>query len=455
VRRYKILIIEDEPGLRFSVREFLKLHGYWVDEAETCQEALRVAQTSNPDIVISDYLLPDGDALELLPYLKRIEPNVSCIILTGHGSIDIAVRAIKAGAEQFLVKPVELPTLLINVQRLLVDQGDCKKEPAATRSQNSRVIDPFLGTSLAIRQLAQKAKKLATTESTILIQGETGTGKGVLANWLHMNSPRREGPFVDLNCATISRELLETEIFGHKKGAFTGAIATKLGLFEAAHGGTIYLDEIGDMDLQVQPKLLKVLEERKFRRLGDIRERQADARLITATHKNLALLAIENRFREDLYFRISTFPLKLPPLRERIEDIPILARRLLSDIAADLKCGEILLSPDVEKSLQAYPWPGNIRELRNVLERSVILCENHVLTSKDIQIEQLSEAPQCTSLHISTLLELECLHIEKVLQIEKGRVDETAKRLGISRSALYEKIKKHGIKLSEIPKSQS
>lgn len=455
MERNKILIVDDEAGVRFSIREFLRLHGYGVDEAETCREAIRVVRSSNPDAIISDFLLPDGDALELLPRLKYTGFKIPFIVLTGHGSIDLAVQLIKAGAEQFLTKPVELPTLLVTLQRLLEEQRHAKKPPAGPCRPPRRVVDPFIGTSPIIRQLAQKAQRLLSTESPILIQGETGTGKGVLAKWFHQNGLRSEQPFVDLNCAAISRELLETDLFGHEKGAFTGAVTNKLGLFEVANGGTIFLDEIGDMDLHVQPKLLKVLEEQRFRRVGDVRERLVDVRLITATHKNLALLVQMNKFRDDLYFRINTLPLRLPPLRDRIEDLPILARHLLNEIATELDRGEIVLSPELERSLQTYPWPGNIRELQNTLKRAVLLSDYHILTHKDWQIDQLSEETVDADDHVLTLLELERRHIEKVLRIEQGYVEGAAKKLGLSRSALYEKIKKHGIKLSGIPKSES
>jgi DNA-binding NtrC family response regulator len=323
-------------------------------------------------------------------------------------------------------------------------------------------FDPFLGTSPAICALAQKANKLSFTKSSILIQGETGTGKGVLAAWLHDHSPCEGGPFVDLNCAALSRDLLESDLFGHEKGAFTGAVTTKMGLFEIAHGGAIFLDEIGDMDLQVQPKLLKVIEEKRFRRLGDVHERPVDVRLIAATHKDLSLLVRENRFRSDLYFRINTLSLKLPPLRERPEDIPILARRILNELAVDLGRDKLSLSSDLEKILQAHHWPGNIRELRNVLERAVLLSKGNILTSRDLQIENpldvtpsdltASDLTLDSKDQILTLSELERQYIEKVLQIEQGRIEAAAKRLGLSRSALYEKIKKHGVSLSRAPK---
>jgi len=318
----------------------------------------------------------------------------------------------------------------------------------------SLLLDPFIGPSPAIRAIEQKARKVLLTDQPVLIQGETGTGKGVLAAWLHYHGSRRDQSFVDLNCASLCRELLESDLFGHERGAFTGAVATKKGLFEIANNGTVFLDEIGDLDLQLQPRLLKVLEENRFRRLGDVCERHVNIRLITATGKNLALLVQENKFRIDLYYRINTFSIKLPPLRERIEDIPLLARKMLKRIAVDQGRNELLLSPELEKRLQAYPWPGNLRELRQSLERAATFCENAMLTVEDLQLEHehLANDPTVSEKRQMTLSELERRHIEQVLRIENGNVEETAKKLGLSRSALYERIKKHGISLSGIPK---
>ncbi|HYN26210.1 MAG TPA: sigma-54 dependent transcriptional regulator, partial [Pyrinomonadaceae bacterium] len=355
--RNRILIVDDESGLRFGIRDFLELQGYEIDEAESCREAQELFRTSRPDIVIADYMLPDGTALDLLPRLKEINPDIPLLILTAHGSIDLAVRAIKEGAEQFLTKPLELPALMVILKRLLENQRNRHKQLASRSRQVRHAVDPFIGVSPSIRALAEQAKRVLATESPVLILGETGTGKGVLARWLHDNSPRAEEAFVDLNCAGLSRELLETELFGHEKGAFTSATASKQGLFEVAHRGTIFLDEIGDVDLQIQPKLLKVLEDKRFRRVGDVRDRQVDVRLIAATHQDIGQLVREKTFRDDLYFRVSTIPLAFPSLRERIEDIPIMAHYLLDKLATDLGRGEIQLEPDSIKALQAYSWP--------------------------------------------------------------------------------------------------
>jgi DNA-binding NtrC family response regulator len=448
--RHKVLVVDDESGIRFGIRDFLEQQGYEIEEAETCNDARRLFRTSRPDIVIADYMLPDGTALDLLPRLKEIDAGIPLLVLTAHGSIDLAVRAIKEGAEQFLTKPLELPTLLVILQRLLQKQRNHKKQLASTSRQARQAIDPFIGTSSAIRALAEQAKKILSTESPVLILGETGTGKGVLSRWLHQNSPRAEEAFVDLNCAGLSRELLETELFGHEKGAFTSATTSKQGLFEVAHRGTIFLDEVGDVDLQIQPKLLKVLEEKRFRRVGDIRDRQVDVRLIAATHQDIGQLVRDRRFRDDLYFRISTIPLSFPALRERIEDIPTIAHYLLDKIASDLGRGESRLDEGTIQALKAYSWPGNVRELRNVIERAVLLSDQKNITLNDLQFDghaQVSAPLVNTRL---TLIELEKQHIERVLLEEHGRVEKAAKRLGIPRSSLYQKIKKHQIATSKV-----
>lgn len=444
------MVVDDESGVRFGIRDFLEQHGYEIEEAESCQDAQHIFRTSRPDIVIADYMLPDGTALDLLPRLKEIDSGIPLLVLTAHGSIDLAVRAIKEGAEQFLTKPLELPTLLVILQRLLQKQRNHHKQLASKSRQVRQAIDPFIGTSSAIRALREQAKKILSTESPVLVLGETGTGKGVLARWLHDNSPRAEEAFVDLNCAGLSRELLETELFGHEKGAFTSATASKQGLFEVAHRGTIFLDEVGDVDLQIQPKLLKVLEEKRFRRVGDVRDRQVDVRLIAATHQDMGQLVREKRFRDDLYFRISTIPLSFPALRERVEDIPTMAQYLLDKVSADLGRVELRLDENSIQALKAYSWPGNIRELRNVIERAVLLSDQKTITINDLHFDGHTQVGSPFLDSRLTLLELEKQHIERVLMEERGRVEKAAKRLGIPRSSLYQKIKKHQINTSKV-----
>lgn len=371
--RNKILLIEDEAGIRFGIQDFLRTHGFEVVWADTCQTALEVFRNALPDAVLLDYRLPDGNALELLPRLKEIDSGPPVIILTGHGSIDLAVRAIKEGAEQFLTKPVELPSLLVIMQRLLENQRIRQKQLVGKSKQARHGVNPFLGNSPAIKQLEEQARRVIAADSPVLIQGETGTGKSVLAQWLHHNSPRADEAFVDMNCAGLSRDLLDTELFGHEKGAFTGASASKTGLLEVAHRGTVFLDEIGDMPLTLQAKLLRVLQDREFQRVGGSKTVSVNIRIIAATNRDLRQAVKAGQFREDLYFRLNVVTLTLPPLRERQGDVPALAQFFLERHTRDAKRPGMVLSAAAVEALIRYPWPGNIRELDNVIARAVVL----------------------------------------------------------------------------------
>jgi DNA-binding NtrC family response regulator len=448
-----ILVVEDEIQQRAALGEFLVARGMRVLTAANCLEAEHICRSKRPDAAIFDYELPDGNALDLMRRVKTIDPAMPIIILTGQGSIQLAVDAIKLGADQFLTKPADLTTLHILLQRSLENYRTRQVQLADKSRVQRDVRDPFIGKSSRIKKLADVAEKVLHTNSPVLIQGETGTGKGVLAHWLHQNGPRAARPFVDLNCAGLSKDLLETELFGHEKGAFTGAVQSKIGLLEISHKGTAFLDEIGDLDLQVQPKLLKVLEDKSFRRLGDVREHLVDVRLIAATHRDLRELVSSKMFRDDLYFRISTIALSVPPLRERIEDIPMLAARLLDGVSTDLGVPRADISDEAMRYLQAYPWPGNVRELRNILERAVLLGDQKLLTTRDLHFDVRADSEGYDGGSITTLEEVETKYIAKVLKILGGQVPEAAKRLGIPRSSLYNKIKQYRISVG--PKSES
>ncbi|HEX9894276.1 MAG TPA: sigma-54 dependent transcriptional regulator [Gemmatimonadales bacterium] len=446
--RQRVLLVDDEPSIRFAVRDFLETHGFEVIEAETCESGQKGFHETAPDIAILDYSLPDGTALDLLPRLRAEDPSVPIIVLTGHGSIDLAVRAIKEGAEQFLTKPVELPALLLVVSRALENQRHRKVSTADSSRENRDAVDVFLNGSPAMRRLQRDAQIALEANSPVMLLGETGAGKGVLARWLHRHGRRSTEPFVDLNCAGLSRELLESELFGHEKGAFTGAVATKVGLLEAAHRGTLFLDEIGDMDLSIQARLLKVLEEQRFRRVGDVRERRVDVRLISATHHDVEALVKEGRFRGDLFYRIGAIPLRVPSLRERREDIVPLAHVMLNRLGADLGRPGIGLSPGAGEALVAHDWPGNIRELRNVLERALLLARGPVIEAGMLPLavpgpgSGATDSSDEADLTLS-LEEIEQRHIERVLKHEGGHVERAAVRLGISRSTLYQKIRRY------------
>jgi len=445
MREDVILIVEDDVRQRALLGEFLSANSLKALTAGNCLEAEHICRTHRPDAAILDYELPDGDALDLMTRLKTIDPSLPMIILTGQGSIQRAVEAVKLGADQFLTKPVDLATLNVFLQRSLANHQIRQVQLADKRRVYQHIPDPFVGKSASIQKLAEVAHKVLSTNSPVLIQGATGSGKGILARWLHQNGPRAEWPFVDLNCAGLSKELLETELFGHEKGAFTGAVQNKVGLLEIGHKGTIFLDEIADLDLQVQPKLLKVLEEKRFRRLGDVRERFVDARLIAATNRDFRELVRQKIFRDDLYFRISAISLSVPSLHERVEDIPILARQLLDHVGADLGVHSIEISDEAMRYLQSYPWPGNIRELRNILERALLLGDQKLLAAKDLHFDVRVDTDRFDDGAIATLEEVERTHIARALRILGGQVPEAAKRLGIPRSSLYNKIKQYRI----------
>jgi DNA-binding NtrC family response regulator len=440
-----VLVVDDEPGLLEAMGEYLSGRGIRVLAARNCAEAEQICRSQRPDAAILDYELPDGNGLELLRRLKAIDPALPTIFLTGYGSIQLAVEAIKLGADQFLTKPAEFDTVYAVLRRSLENLRGRQVHAADKMRVNRRSNNPFLGQSRVIGDLEETARRVLHCNSPILVQGETGTGKSVLARWFHIHGLRSERPFVDLNCAGLTRDLLETELFGHEKGAFTGAVHAKQGLLEVGHKGTIFLDEIGDMDIQVQAKLLKVLEEKTFRRVGDVRERTVDVHLITATHRNLQHAAQQGTFRQDLYFRVSAMKLTIPPLRDRVEDIPGLAAELLDEITVELGLPEVQVSSESMRALQGYPWPGNIRELRNVLERAVLLGDQRLLNLKDLQFDIQTEGREGDLCPIQKLEELEILHIKKVLNLTRGRVREAADKLGIPKSSLYSKIKQYGI----------
>ena len=441
----RILVIDDESTMRNVLREHFTSRGWAVTEADSLQSARERFAAGTFDAILSDLVLPDGEALQLLPLFKGRDRNLPVLFLTGHGSIDVAVRAMREGADQFLTKPVELHALERMVVHLLEESAARRPDPARPRTPPGAALDPFVGTSDEIRRLADEARRVAAGDGPVLITGETGSGKGVLAGWIHAHSPRANAPYVDLNCAGLARESLESECFGHERGAFTGAVTAKQGLFEVAHRGSVFLDEIGDTDVEVQAKLLKVIEEKRFRRMGDVRFRTVDVRILAATHQDLGARMARGAFRPDLYFRISTLPLRIPPLRERPEDIAVLADAFLSRVAAEAGRPGLGLAPGAMRELATYAWPGNIRELRNVLVRGALLARGDAIRREDLLFDS-TVPPASLEPQGVTLEEVERRHIERVLAEEKGHVERASRRLGVSRSTLYEMIRRQGLK---------
>jgi len=410
-------------------------------------------------LAVIDHALPDGTALDLLPLFNELESHFPVIVLTGNGTIELAVETIKRGAKQFLTKPIGLPTLLWIVQKEL-ERSLASPAPKSRRVRPPVLQlprNPFIGVSGTIKALEQRALVVRAADCSILIQGETGVGKGVLARWLHSRSKRAGEAIVDLNCAGLSRELLESELFGYERGAFTGASRTKIGLIEVANRGTLFLDEIGDMDLQIQAKLLKVLEEGMFRRLGDVRDRCSNFRLITATHHDVSALVREKRFRSDLYFRINTVVLRVPSLRERREDIPVIAEELLSDLSVSVGRPRLRISERGMDALLRHSWPGNIRELRNALESAVLLSESDVLDTfffdSDVipfSTSQSADSSASENAEFLTLEEVEIKHILSVLSSVNGNVVLAATRLNIGKTTLYRRLKQLHISAANI-----
>ena len=446
MRDSRLLLVDDEPAVRLPLERFFTGTGFEVVTAGSVAEALESYRSFPPDVVLLDYALPDGDGLGLLRQLRSVDDSIPAILLTAHGSIDLAVQAVKEGAENFLTKPVELPALLLMVERLVENRRLRHRSAAERRREVRDAPDPFMGESPVVRRLAEQAARVAAAPTPVLILGETGSGKGVLARWLHEHSPRAQQSFVDLNCAGLSRDLLESELFGHQKGAFTGAVAAKPGLMEMANRGTLFLDEMGDVDLLVQGKLLKALEDMRFRRLGEVQDRRVDVRLLAATHRDLDALVREEKFREDLYYRVRGVELRVPPLRERGRDVILLARRFLERIATDLGRAGVRLSESAEQALLSHAWPGNVRELRNVLEHAALLSPRTTLVAEDfVEVLRSPRAPGAAPGVSMTLDEAERRHVEQVLRQEGWVVQRAAEVLGLSRTSLYERIRRYGI----------
>ena len=456
-----VLIVDDQPTIRRSLRHLLERRGYRVCEAESGAMAVQVAQGEDPEVILLDLKLPDSDGLEVLERLQSTSPEAAVIMLTGHGSVEAAVTAIKKGAEDFLEKdPRNLEVTEVRVERAL-EMLKLRRENRYYRYQaQGRAPGQIPGASPGIRDLQATVDLLAkAAQTTVLIQGESGAGKELVARAIHHRSIRADKPLLDINCAGLSEHLLESELFGHEKGAFTDAKALKRGLLEIADGGTVFLDEIGDMPLSIQPKFLRVLENRTFRRVGGTRDITVDVRVITATNKDLAKLVERGTFREDLYYRLKVMPLTIPPLRERGRDILLLADLFVQEFNNMLKKRIRGFSPEAQQVLLAYPWPGNVRELRNVTERSLILCAGETIpvACLPVELQQLAggvpaspptpmaQAPGGDQplRPLGTLEEMERQHIREVLDSVDGNRSRAARILGISRSTLQQKLRKY------------
>ncbi len=437
-----VLIVEDDGDLCRSLQTLLEAEGIPTLGAGTAAEALALLAQKEAGLILLDLGLPDMDGLELLARLKASE-EAPVVVLTGRTDIATVVEAMKRGAENFLVKPMEAGQVIAVVKKELTRHVLHRQMESQIAREKARGVRFPVGASKAMQQVRQLVQRVAETDASVVLLGESGTGKGMIARLIHSLSRRREAPFLDVNCAALAPQLLESELFGHERGAFTDARERKLGLLEAAHGGTVFLDEIADMDPHVQSKLLKAIEDRRFRRLGGVREIQVDVRIIAATHRDLREQAQQGRFRQDLYYRLNVFQIVLPPLRERKEDILPIATAFITELNPILGKHIQGIHPDTVRILEAYPWPGNIRELRNVMERAMILAYGDEIRPEHLPRE--IRLPKGVDAGLLSLEELEAAHIRRVIQALHGNLKRSAEVLGISRSTLYEKIQRYGI----------
>jgi len=443
------------------LRHALEAHGHVVLEARDQPEAVRQLEQARPAVVLTDLKLPDGDGFGVLRAAKDLDPELQVVVMTAYGSIQDAVTAMREGAMDFLAKPVDPDHLLLMVeraiaQRRMVTEYILLKEEMAARRGAPRII----GEDGKLRHVLQQLHRAAATDTTVLLEGESGTGKELFARALHALSPRADGPFVAINCAAIPDNLLETELFGHEKGAFTGAATRKPGRFEVAHRGTLFLDEIGELPLALQAKILRALEERRFERVGGTQSLHVDVRVVAATNRNLKQRVAERQFREDLYFRLSVFPIQIPPLRERTNDVVILARSFVDRFCRDLNKKTITLSPAALDELQAYPWPGNVRELQNCIERAVILCEGDAIHPRHLNLsfrqqpavqapvspwEQIDLGGTMGEALRRVTAQVERRKLEQTLRDVGGNKVRAAETLQITYKTLLQKMKEYGI----------
>jgi DNA-binding NtrC family response regulator len=434
-----VLLIDDEQSVQFGFSAYLNKTGYQVQTAGSIVEARLKLTQGCFDIILLDLSLPDGNGLDLIAEIRKSYPEVALVVITGGGNVPVAVKAMQLGADNFLTKPVDMNELNVYLSKSIELKGLRSKE--MTRKRLDKRPEPYFGESPATKKALELAGVAAGTDSTVMIYGQTGTGKGVLARWIHEHSSRNSGFFVEVNCSALKGDLLSNELFGHAKGSFTSAYQDQQGLLEVADGGTLFLDEIGDMDLSVQAQFLKVIEEKQYRRIGEVKQRQSNFRLIGATNQDLLYNTKHGCFRLDLYYRVNVFPIYMPVLIELESDI----KGLILHLLRSLNYTGTGIPPDVLHLLRRYNWPGNIRELRNVLERGLMLSGGDVLkpshfSGLDLRTDEGRSETKESSIEIT-----ETQHIKDIMEQCGGDTDAAAKILGVSRPTLYRKIKKYNI----------
>jgi two-component system NtrC family response regulator len=443
----KLLVIDDEERLRKLLARILQLEEFDVIEAATAKEGLRKLEHEVVDVVISDVKLPDGNGIDLTKTIKAAYPAIEIIVLTAYGTINDGVTSIKNGAFDYITKGDDNEKIIPLVNKAM-DKAILQRRVLDLENKLSTKFgfDRIIGTSPAITAAIKLAQRVASTDTTVLILGETGTGKEVFAEAIHQGSPRNAKPFVAINCSAFTKELLESELFGHKAGAFTGAVKDKKGLLEEANGGTIFLDEIGELDHDLQAKLLRVLESQQFIKIGDTKTTKVSVRILAATNRNLQDEVAKDHFRSDLFYRLSVFQVTLPSLRDRKKDIALLVKMFMSHFAAKVNKQITGYTPDFLEKLEAYNWPGNVRELKNIIERAVILSDNGELDASLLPYEfDAVTAKPAGNLSAFDLSSVEKLHIQRVLNHSGGNRAEAARLLNIGIATLYRKLKEYGL----------
>jgi two-component system, NtrC family, nitrogen regulation response regulator NtrX len=445
----KILIIDDEENIRKTLREIMEDDLYSVVTAEDGEHGLKLFREEEPDVVLLDIQLPKKDGLAVLEEIKALKTGCEVIMISGHGTIESAVKAIKLGAYHFLQKPLSMIEVRQNVRHAVLLKS--QRDEIASWRQNENNRYQLIGKSAAIEKLRSEIVKVAPTNGRVLVSGESGTGKEVVAYWIHKHSQRHDGPFIKINCAAIPQNLIESELFGHEKGSFTGAVSQKAGKFEMANGGTLFLDEIGDMDLNTQTKVLRVIQESEFERVGGVKVIKVDVRIVAATHRNLEVMIAEGKFREDLYYRLNVVPIRVPSLGERVEDIAMLADHFLNAYCKDNGVAQKQFNQEALALLSKRPFKGNIRELRNIVERIAILSDSDIITETFIRGLLEPKKNELNSLFVQprplndAKLELERVFVKTQLDLNGWDIPETAEILGLARTNLHRKIKQLGI----------
>lgn len=455
---HKVAVVDDDIEMARLVNDVLSEAGFAVTQYSSAQEALVKFKKELPQVLITDLKMKEVDGMMFLRKLQSDYPSVVCIMMTAFGSVETAIEAMKSGAFHYIVKPFRNEEMVLLARRAM-EKATLTRENTVLRKELNKTfsLESIIGKSPAMQEVFENVKRVAPATANVLINGESGSGKELVARAIHNSGPRKSKPFIPINCTAIPEQLLESELFGHVKGSFTGAVADKKGLFEEANGGTLFLDEIGDLNLTLQAKLLRVIQDKQIRAVGDSQFKNVDVRVIAATHRDLKTMVAEGKFREDLFYRLNVLPVRVPPLRERPQDIPLLVESFVSRFAVQNSSKVEGVTPEAMTALMAHPWPGNVRELENVIERAVVLSGKEWIDVNDIMGSALAQAKQSIDQLFTdqpTLDQIEERYIKLILGQTHNQKDKAAKILGINRRTLYRKERLYGLVAADVPEPE-